>query len=317
MKKQDQAQKLRELVKAHGIASQIKEINKDDVKVDQRTLARFSKKGAKVITVTSGKGGVGKSIFVANLALSLARLNKRVLIVDADFGLANIDVILNVYPKYNLGDVVEGRKTVDDCLVKCYGSVYLISGGSGIQRLANLNHSQRTVLINSLQQFEDKMDFILIDTGAGISHNVVNIALAAHQVVVVTTPEPTAITDAYAMVKVIMSKDKEADLKIMVNMVKNKHEAEAVSERISLVAKQFLNVSLEKSGFIFKDALIPIAVRDKKPFILSYPAASPSRCINNFAKQLCFGYKGYVYGKDLGRKSFFHRLTNLFSGEKS
>lgn len=266
---------------------------------------------ARVVAITSGKGGVGKTMLCANLAIAISHLNKKVLIIDADFGLANVDVVLNISSKYTLQHVIEGKISITGCLVEGPAGVKLIPGASGIPKLANLSNRQRKALIESFSTLETKVDFILIDTSAGISRNVINIALAADETIVVTTPDPTAITDAYAVVKVVAAKDNSASIKLLVNMVSSKEEADRVSERISFVSKQFLNVFLENAGFIFADPIVARATRERVPFLLTYPHSRVSKCVRLLAKNLC-NNQDPNKKTDTGKVGFLHKLATIF-----
>lgn len=269
----DQAKKLRELAEKK---------RKGSKKAQDKMLSRSNKR---VIAVASGKGGVGKTNLVINLGIALARSAKKILVLDADLGLANVDVLLDINPKYNLQHLISGQKSLSDIIVEGPNQIKIVPGGSGIIELADMTDGQRERLISSFVELENQSDITLIDTGAGISKNVLSFILAAGEVLILTTPEPTAITDAYGLIKVINQKDIDVDIKLLVNMASNEKEAKEVSERISLVSKQFLNKHIEDFGFVLRDSAISQAVKRQQPFILSFPYSDASKCINRIANR--------------------------------
>src|SRR3954467_3202245 len=208
-----------------------------------RTLIREQRRPrASVIAITSGKGGVGKSNVAVNLAIQLATAGREVVLLDADLGLANADVLCNVDLPFNLSHVIARKKELSDVLVTAPGGFKLIGGASGLARMADLTDFDRQRLVEALGELERQTDIILIDTGAGISPNVLSFTRCADHVLVVTTPEPTAITDAYAVIKVISKETGGRRVSLLVNQARSNAEAKVVFERIAKVAKQFLNV---------------------------------------------------------------------------
>ena len=264
---------------------------------------------ARTIAVTSGKGGVGKTNFSTNLALLLAQSGERVIVLDADLGLANIHVVLGISPHFHLGHVMHGEKSLRDILYPGPAGIQLIAGGSGITELANLNAKQRRRFVGGLAELDHLADIILIDTGAGLSHNVLAFVLAAEEVVIITTPEPTSIADAYATIKTIARDNPEARLHLVVNMAADEAEARTVAERLQLVAKQFLNVDLNVLGSLPQDAAVPRAVRAQKPFWLSAPNAPVGRALTQIADAL-----GYRPIRPAGINGFLNRITQYFNG---
>jgi len=258
---------------------------------------------ASVIAITSGKGGVGKSNIAVNLAIKLSSAGKDVVLLDADLGLANADVLCNLDLPANLAHVIARKKELFDVLVKAPGGFRLIGGASGLARMADLTDFDRQRLIDSLGELEHQTDVILIDTGAGISPNVLSFARAADHVLVVTTPEPTAITDAYAMVKVISRDGTDRHVSLLVNQVRNAEEAKAVYERIAKVARQFLNVSVLDAGYIVADDEVILSVRKRVPFVLASPKCPASLCVEKLAMRL---EKGVVSNIPSG--GFFNRM---------
>lgn len=239
----------------------------------------------RTIAITSGKGGVGKTNIAANLGIAIATQNKRVGIIDADLGLANIDVILKLKPKYNIEHVVAGMKTMRDIFIDGPAGLTIIPAGSGNMSLANLPDLDRNRLIREIAECTSDFDLMLIDTGAGISNNVVDFAMTAQEVIVITTPEPTAITDAYAMIKVISQLGK-MDIGIIVNMAKDPHQASEVAERIIIAAKRHINANAHFVGHILADAAVSDAVSAQQPLVFRSPASNAAHCINILAGKI-------------------------------
>ncbi|NCO66349.1 MAG: hypothetical protein COW32_01770 [Candidatus Aquicultor secundus] len=240
----------------------------------------------RVIAISSGKGGVGKSNLVANLGIALAMRGKKVILLDADLGLANIDVLFGINPKYNLKNLVDGDKTMQEILVTGPHSIKIVPGGSGIPELANLSDEQQQKLLESFVSLEREADITLIDTGAGIAKDIISFILAAREALIITTPEPTAITDAYGLIKVLTQRDPNVDIKIVVNMVSSEKEGQEIAGRIVMATRQFLNKRIEPVGYIVSDPSVNMSVRKQQPFILGYPGARASKCIKQIAASL-------------------------------
>jgi flagellar biosynthesis protein FlhG len=268
---------------------------------------RAPQKRASVIAVTSGKGGVGKSNVAVNLAIQLAAGGKAVVLLDADLGLANADVLCNVDLRSNLAHVIARKKELHEVMVDAPGGFSLIGGASGLARMADLTDADRQRLVDALGDLEAHADVILIDTGAGISPNVLSFTRAADHVLVVTTPEPTAITDAYAVVKVLSRDGGERRVSLLVNQVRSANEAKVVHGRIAQVAKQFLGVSVLDAGYVVIDEVVPQAVRRRTPFVLVNPAAPASRCVAQLAMRLQQGV-----GCGAESAGFFSRMGKWF-----
>ncbi|MGL4367278.1 MAG: MinD/ParA family protein [Brevinemataceae bacterium] len=247
----------------------------------------------RIITVTSGKGGVGKSNFALNLAITLANMKdgngyhpKRVILMDADLGLANINVLLGLIPKANLYHVLKGQKTLQEIIIPTSFGIDLIAGASGLSQLANLEESERINFITSLLQL-NYADFLIIDTAAGVSSNVTQFAAISHETIVVTTPEPTSITDAYGVIKSIsLENDYIPSLKLVINRAQSQREAEKVAGKVIAITNQFLNIKLEPLGFILENSLIPTAVRKQIPFCVLNPSSNISLSIENIARKI-------------------------------
>jgi flagellar biosynthesis protein FlhG len=232
----------------------------------------------RIIVITSGKGGVGKTSLSVSLAIALAQDGKSVTLLDADLGLANINVILGIIPKYNLYHVIKGKKKLKDIIIDVPEGIKIIAGASGFHQLANLDVKQRDEFISSIGELAND-DFLIVDTGAGISQNVLSFVMASDEVIVVTTPEPTAITDAYGIIKAIASQSNEKHIKLIVNRAQSVAEGKRVAQRVINIAGQFLNIKVEELGFVYEDIYVPKSVRNQKPFFVSYPKCKASGCI--------------------------------------
>jgi flagellar biosynthesis protein FlhG len=258
---------------------------------------------ARVIAVTSGKGGVGKSNISVNLAVKFASCGKEVILLDADLGLANADVLCNIDVASNLAHVIARRKTLMEIVVRGPGGFGLIGGASGLARMADLTDFDRQRVVDSLADLEDQTDLILIDTGAGISPNVLSFTRAADHVLVVTTPEPTAIADAYAVIKVLSRERTNVPISLLVNQARTAQEAKLVYDRIAAVARQFLSVHILDAGHVSTDPQVPMAVRKRVPFILNSPDSPAAQCICAVASRL----EGSIGPVEEG--GFFRRLV--------
>jgi flagellar biosynthesis protein FlhG len=267
--------------------------------------------GARVVAVTSGKGGVGKTSLVVNLGICLAGMGRRVVIFDADLGLANVEVLMGISPPCTLYDFVYGKKSLEDIIVPGPGGIKLVSGGSGFLELANLEHRQRQKLIDSLDYFDRETDFLLVDTGAGISKNVLGFVAAAGEVVVVVTPEPTSFTDAYSLIKVLSNYQVHRRVKLVVNQALDKDEAAVTYKKMETVVSQYLNISLHSLGWVVKDSLLSQSVKEQKPLCMYYPRSPSARGIALLAQNLLTGSEtpaeNYV-----GAGGFISRLMRLF-----
>ena len=256
-------------------------------KMVQRT---DSKPKARVITVTSGKGGVGKTSISINLAIQLKRLGKRVVVFDADFGLANIEVMLGVRPQYNLADMMFRGKDLADIITQGEEEIGFISGGSGIQELASMNREQVMFLTSRLIALDKFADVIIVDTGAGISDSVLEFVLASTEVLLVATPEPTSITDAYALLKALNRKEEfvkeDTSIKMISNRVKNDEEGLNVYEKMSVVSDKFLHIPITYLGPVPMDEQISKAVMRQKPVSVIHPEAPSARAIKQIAEKL-------------------------------
>ncbi len=250
------------------------------------SLLQMKGHGPKILAVTSGKGGVGKTNVVANLSVSLSELGKKVVVLDADFGLANIDVLLGLTPRYHLGHVLFGNKTLTEIMVQGPKGIRIIPASSGLQRMSELTLAQRNHLVASFTNLDADTDFFIIDTAAGISRNVIHFLLSAQEVIVVSAPEPTAIVDAYAVIKIILAEDHKKPIRILINSVEQAEDAHEVFCQINSVVKRFLNREIDYLGHIERDSHVPQAVRSQMVVTHRFPNAPASRCFRELARRI-------------------------------
>lgn len=268
----------------------------------------------RVIAITSGKGGVGKTNLAINLGIALHRHNQRVIIMDADLGLANVNVILGKIPEFNLFHVMKGLKRMDEVVINTNYGIRFIAGASGFSQLANLSEESRVNMIKNLDQLNDA-DVVIVDTGAGVSNNVLSFVLAADEVIIVTTPEPTAITDAYGIIKAVSAETSNCELKLIVNRVKSVVEARKVSERVVNIASQFLNMKVSYLGFVFDDNTVSQAVIRQTPFIEYDRKGRAALCVDHLAKRL-LNITDEEYKERKGISGFIQGLMTFYDKDE-
>ncbi len=266
----------------------------------------------RIIAVTSGKGGVGKSTICVNLGISLSKMGLKVLLLDGDLGLANVNVLMGIIPDFSIYDVIRGKKKLRDVVISTSFGLDIIAGANGISQLADINQEQRDFFI---EQFEDlrNYDIVLLDTGAGIGANVVGLALASDEVLVITTPEPTAITDAYAMIKSIVIHDPKKSIRLIVNRAPSAIEAKRVSDRLSSIILRFLNTNIETIGFVYEEDLVQKSVRSQRPLVGIYPSSKSSNCIFNIGAQLA--NRKPTIERSGGIGTFFEKFQNIIGAK--
>lgn len=240
----------------------------------------------RVFSITSGKGGVGKTAVVANVAVLLAKMGKRVLILDADLGLANIDVVFGLAPTHNLNHFFAGDCELHAILVEGPMGIKILPAGSGVQRFTRLDSQQKMRLLESLDSMHNDFDFVLIDTEAGISENVTYFTTAAHEILVVTTPEPTAITDAYALMKLLSNQYHEKRFNLIVNFIKNEGEALDVYRKLTMVANRYLDISIDYMGSIPRDKQMIDAIRKQQVMVELFPDSKTSAAFDALARTM-------------------------------
>ncbi|MCQ2981308.1 MAG: MinD/ParA family protein [Treponemataceae bacterium] len=259
----------------------------------------------RVIAVTSGKGGVGKTNISVNLAIAFAQTGKRVILIDGDLGMANVNVILGITPKANLLDVINKKKKMSEIILDTEYGIQFIAGANGFSRIANLSQDELDFFAEEFSTLASA-DIIIIDTGAGVSDNVLRFIEAADEAYVVTTPEPTAITDAYGLIKIIATEfvDTQLNLKLLVNKVHTADGGKRIADQITKVVGQFLNTNIEYLGFIYDDPAVTSSVLRQKPFIIAQPNSKPAVCIKHIVGRI----DKTVIKTDGGVSGFFKKI---------
>jgi flagellar biosynthesis protein FlhG len=293
----DQAERLREMASSHR--------QRDYSGKPRRT---------RVMAISSGKGGVGKSTIAVNMSLILGQCQKKVLLMDADMGLANIDIMLGIMPDYTIQHVVQGRKRVKDIIIEGPGGLRIIPGGSGINELANLNDNELNRLIQELSRLDGEYDYLIIDTGAGISRNVVSFLLAADDVIIVTTAEPTALTDAYGLVKTIIRQSYAGKIYLIVNKVADNAEGILIAEKIKIACAKFLDTELITLGNVVDEPAVREGIMRQKAFTQVFPTSTATRNILSIAERLTGGVEGQQAAAEssTGIKNFLIKLSRVF-----
>ncbi len=272
----DQAKALREMIENARMERE-KTGKVDLISLKENRNTRF-------ITITSGKGGVGKTNITLNLAIKLRKFGHRVTVIDADLGLSNVDVVAGILPKYSLYDVIRGEKSVVDVAEDGPAGVKIVSGGSGLLELVDLDSFQLDMLLEAFEELERVSDYILIDTGAGINSSVLKFISFASDIIVVVTPDPASITDAYALVKNIQSR--ENNISVIINRAESSKEAKEVYEKFTTACDRFLKRKIKKLGFILEDQNVIDSIKQQIPFILKYPNSKASRSIDLIANSI-------------------------------
>ena len=290
----DQAAELRLLMEAHGRAP-------------KAHVAKSQKRSARVIAVASGKGGVGKTSIAVNLAVRLSQTGHRVVLVDADLGTANADLLLGVRAQHDLSALLKGRWGVDDILTPISSGLQLIAGASGLTSIADIDTPQRHHLLTELARLEDRYDIIVIDCGAGISQNVLGFARAADDLLLITTPEPTAITDAYALVKVLGRSGGLPKIGIVMNQAESEREGRTTGDRLVSVASRFLKIDVSIIGLIVRDEYVRRAIRLRSPLVQRFPRSPASAAISALADRFARPVAGSP-----SEAGFFERVLRFF-----
>ena len=241
----------------------------------------------RVLAVSSGKGGVGKTNFVGNLAYALSKRGKKVLVVDADLGLNNIDILLGLAPQKHIGHVLAGEANVENIILCGPEDIHVLPAGDGLQELTQLQPEKKMVLMDELDRVSQGYDFLIFDTGAGISTNVTFFCSAAHETILIATTEPTSLTDVYALMKILHNKHAQKHFRVVINFVNSEREAQGVYRNLTAVTDRFLkDISVEYLGHIFNDPNVPKAVRQQKAFLELYPFSKFSGCLNELAEKI-------------------------------
>ncbi len=283
-------------------AENLRKIMEKDGSIVNRT------KKTRIITVSSGKGGVGKTNIAVNMGIAFAQLGKKVIVMDADLGLANVNVCLGIIPKYNLFQLIKKQKTMKEIIIDTNYGIQIVAGASGFSKIANLSESERAEFIKELDVLS-YADVLIIDTGAGVSQNVLDFIVAADEAVIITTPEPTAITDAYGIIKIIATEinSPTLELKLVVNRVNNVLEGRKVAERVINIASQFLNIKVDNLGMIYDDPIVSQGVIKQTPFLYLDPKSKAAISLKHIVSRL----EGIDYKDGGGMKNFMVKLLGL------
>jgi len=276
---------------------------------------------ARATAIVSGKGGVGKSNIAVNLAVALSSMGRRVVLFDADLGMANADVLCGLTPEATLEDVLRGRASLKDVLIPGPGGFRLVPGSSGVAAMANLDGLQRRRVLGQLSALDRVADHLIIDMGAGISSAVTTFAASAHRTLVVTTPEPTSITDGYGAIKTLLARGSTAKIELLVNMARNLEEGELVYRRVERVVQQFLKVPLTMGGTIPHDPALPDAVRRRRPILLEAPWSPSAKALTRLAHHVdgrdCQQLDQVESVDESSQVGFFQRLARGLMGRRS
>lgn len=278
-------------------------------KTEEKVVKNPKEKAARIITVTSGKGGVGKSNFVVNLGITLQKMGKSVLVFDADVGMGNDDVLMGFLPRYNIYDIIYNNKDIEDVIIEGPYGIKLLPGGTGLNKIDEIEEEERGIFINKLGTLKD-FDFIIMDTGAGINKNVLAFIQCCDDLIVLTTPEPTALTDAYSLVKAVSHFKIKSSAKVVINRVIEYKEGRDTFRKFNNAAEKFLEINLEYLGNISEDIKLIQSVRKQKPFVINFPNCSAALDIEEIALKLCGDNKVKT---ENGIQGLFKRLFNVFS----
>lgn len=240
----------------------------------------------RVIAITSGKGGAGKTNLSVNLGISLAQTGQRVAILDADMGLANVDILLGVYPKFNLSHVLSGEKTLPEIMMEGPSGIRIIPGASGIQKMAELSTTEQAAMIHAFSEIDQDLDVLIVDTAAGISASVVNFARACQEIIVVVCDEPTSLTDAYAFIKLLNRDYKLSNFHVITNMVKSVQQGQALFQKLTKVTDHYLDVTLRFVGTVPYDENLRKSVQKQIPVVVGFPGTKAALAIKDIAEKI-------------------------------
>jgi len=255
--------------------------------VDEKHGYRLPTGNLKIFCVTSGKGGVGKTNLSVNISLALQKLGKKVLLVDADLGLANVDVIAGLYPKFNISHILSRDKTVDEIITEGPMGIKILPGASGLYEMADLSALELDTLIKAFGAISPDFDIVIIDTGAGISKNVLSFIQSSDEIIIVTTPEPSAVTDAYAVIKLIHKYTEK--IHVIINRVDNFKDGEFTVQKISNASRKFLHTEINYLGYVLEDKSVFKSNMEQIPFYTRFPDSMASRCVSNIGMNLLYG----------------------------
>jgi flagellar biosynthesis protein FlhG len=298
----DQAERLRKLVESRAMG-------------DSTAAGPGQDRSTRIITVTSGKGGVGKSNFTLNFSIALQQLGYRVLVFDADIGLANIDVLMGVHSPYSLYHLLKKEKTIFDIVQTGHSGIRFIAGGSGFTDLLHLSEEELNDFAEQVGRLTGHFDYILFDTGAGLSRETMKFILCAHETLVVTTPEPTSLTDGYAVIKMVHQQEEHVRFRLVVNRVIDEREGQATANKITLVAKRFLGIDIPVLGYVADDPHVSRSVRKQMPFTAAFPDCRAARDIHKMAQQYA-GSRHAEPDASPGMRGFVSKMLRLLANSK-
>jgi flagellar biosynthesis protein FlhG len=298
--------RIKELIYKRGFTvDEVKRELKGSVKaIREKTKPAIPVRGpnyARVIAVTSGKGGVGKTSVVVNLAIMMAQTGRKVAIFDADLGLANVHILMGVKPRFNLAHLIQNDFPLEDIITRGPLDIQVISGGQGIREMANLTDEQRRLLLRQLDKLEKDVDVLLVDTGAGISENVLRFATFADEVIAVTTPNVAANADCFSIIKILLEMDPHSRVGVITNMARDQYEAKNVFNRLQLASKKVLNYELNDLGYIVESEQMRAAIQARRPVVFAYPHAPVSRCFHEIVETIM---NARVFANDKKESSF-------------
>lgn len=265
----------------------------------------------RVIAVCSGKGGVGKSSFTVNFGIALTRFGHRVLLLDADLGMGNLDLLLGMTPKYNISHILAGKKEISDVVLSGPSGVKVLPASSGGKRTAKVDFEIKKQLVQDMRAHTDLADTVFLDINAGLDDNVIHFLKLADEVIIMTTPEPTAIMDSYGIVKMLAQERDETTLHLLVNMATDKYDAQHVGNTMEMVTKQFMNVTLTEMGWVYYDPLVSRSVRQQQPFVLLYPASRAARSIADIAARFADSEVDFMVER--GLRGWIQKVRGLFT----
>ena len=290
----DQAKKLREIM------------NSNNYDIDDAPVVG---KRAKVISISSGKGGVGKTNFAINFAISLRKLGNEVVIIDADIGLGNVEILTGVNLKNTISDIVFLNKDITEIMGEGPEGIKIISGGSGLKELTLLKDENLPFLISEIDKLQSLVDYIIIDTGAGISSVVINFIMASTEVIVISTGDPTSIMDSYILIKSLVASGFKGNINIVANQIKNRNEANEVYIKLKNASNNFLKVQTYYLGYIERNDIVNSAVRNQTPFTVSHPSSPTSNRIMEITKNIIENKEQSEHNDTIG---FAKKLMTIF-----
>lgn len=276
---------------------------------------RLQRSGAsrptRLVTVTSGKGGVGKSNFSLNFALGLIERGQKVIVFDVDLGLANLDVLMGVTPKKHLLHLLEPNQSVWDIIERGPNGLEFIAGGSGFTQILQFDDGKLDQFFQQLEVLQGHADTIFLDTGAGISRESMRFMLASDEIILVTTPEPTAITDAYAVIKMVHSQNPKAKIRLVINRATSQREGQNTADKLAMVAKRFLDMEIDTLGFVPDDSHVSKAVKQQRPFFLTYPNSQASKGIRELVESYLGSTSNTAHSENGGLRGFLTKLKHF------